>query len=133
MLCYHAITSQQKRRFRWQMSQIVTRAVSADDLIRASAKPRWHKRNVCVTFDDAFECLLDNALPVTRELGIPTIVFGVSGNLGMLPSWKMAAGRTDAESRTMTAGQIRSVRQCYVASVRTRSLTDGWLTFRRTS
>lgn len=109
VLCYHAITRQQKERFRWQMSQIAPRAVSVDALMPVSPKSRWRKRNVCITFDDAFECLLDNALPITRELGIPTIIFGVSGNLGMPPSWKMAIGRGDVELRTMTAKQIRSV------------------------
>jgi len=103
VLCYHAVTMEQTLRFAVQMDLVAQAAVSLED---ASATRRaWP--GICVTFDDAFACLLDSALPATAERGIPTTVFAVSGNLGAPPRWAMEAGRPDAALRTMTAEELR--------------------------
>ncbi len=107
VLCYHGVTAAQRPRFRWQMSRIARRAIGVDDLSRATAARRGSPR-VCVTFDDAFACLLQNALPITCALRIPVTVFAVTGNLGQAPRWSMAAGHPDAAETVMTAAEVRS-------------------------
>jgi peptidoglycan/xylan/chitin deacetylase (PgdA/CDA1 family) len=90
-LCYHGVKPDQRRRFARQMAWIARRG----------------RGRVRVTFDDAFANLLDNALPVMHELGIPATVFAVTGNLGSRPDWEIAADHPDASEPTMTAAQIR--------------------------
>ncbi|MHC4416220.1 MAG: polysaccharide deacetylase family protein [Planctomycetota bacterium] len=104
-LCYHGVKPQERERFRRQMSSIAGRAITVTDMGTAERQPRSLPR-VCVTFDDAFANLLDNALPVTRALDIPVTVFAVTDNLGSRPAWKIAADCPDASEATMTARQV---------------------------
>jgi peptidoglycan/xylan/chitin deacetylase (PgdA/CDA1 family)/GT2 family glycosyltransferase len=45
-----------------------------------------------LTFDDCFEDLLDVALPILEERGIPAVAFAVSGRLGGTNDWDAAIG-----------------------------------------
>lgn len=104
-LCYHGVTGAQRSSFRRQMTYIARRATSRPDAARrrsvAFAQPR-----VCVTFDDAFANLLDNALPITRALDIPVTVFVPTACLGAPPSWPIAPDHPDAGQPVMTRAQI---------------------------
>jgi peptidoglycan/xylan/chitin deacetylase (PgdA/CDA1 family) len=90
-LCYHGVRPDQRQRFDDQMAWIARRGRGC----------------VQVTFDDAFANVLDNALPMTRDLGIPATVFAVTGNLGPPPGWEIADDHPDACETTMTADEIR--------------------------
>lgn len=105
VLCYHGVTAEQASRFKDQMTRL--RRSEAQDA-GTNARPA-HSRcgpRVGVTFDDAFENLLRNALPVLREFGIPAVVFAVPGNLGRAPQWSISASHPEHGERLMTAGQI---------------------------
>jgi peptidoglycan/xylan/chitin deacetylase (PgdA/CDA1 family) len=60
-------------------------------------------------FDDAFENLLENALPVLDEFGIPAVIFVVPGNLGQTPRWSISPGHPEYDERVMTAEQLRQI------------------------
>ncbi len=92
VLCYHGILTAQKWRFEQQMIQISRRF-----------------RRVRITFDDAFENLLDNALPLLNTLGIRVNIFAVSENLGHVPKWNIAREHPDYIEKTMTVEQIRDI------------------------
>ena len=98
VLCYHGVRAIQKRRFHWQMRHIARRTYDSEALPRIS-----------ITFDDAFAGLLDNALPLMRELKIPATVFAVADNLGRRPRWPMAPGHPERAEITMTAEQLMRV------------------------
>lgn len=49
-------------------------------------------RAVCVTFDDGTRCLLDTALPVLSEFGIPATAYLVAGKLGADNDWLQRSG-----------------------------------------
>ncbi len=104
-LCYHGIRPDQVARFRRQMTAIAPRSIAAAQIgstpHRFGSAPR-----VCVTFDDAFANLIENALPVTRGLHIPVTVFAVTGSLGTRPRWLTHADHPDAVEITMTPDQI---------------------------
>jgi peptidoglycan/xylan/chitin deacetylase (PgdA/CDA1 family) len=102
-LCYHGVTDAQRSSFRRQMTSIARRATLHPDEHR---RRRFARPRVCVTFDDAFDNLLDNALPVTRELGIPVTVFVPTACLGAPPGWSIAADHPDAGQPVMTADSI---------------------------
>ena len=104
-LCYHGVKADQRSLFRRQMSLIASRAIDLPGMRRsrgaASPPPR-----VRVTFDDAFANLLDNAIPIVRELRIPITIFVPADCLGMKPPWRIAADHPDACEPIMTAGQV---------------------------
>ncbi len=105
-LCYHGVTARQRRRFERQMTMIADRAVPPDAAEPDQRRP-WARPGVCVTFDDGFANLIDHALPVTRELGIPALVFVVADNMGCLPKWDLTPDHPDAFEITMSKSQLR--------------------------
>lgn len=105
VLCFHSVTTKQRPAFERQMQYIKKRAVSLDHIKYVSDSDTL----VVVTFDDAFECLLDNVVPVVRDLQVPIAIFAVSGNLGKRPAWLSGAGHPDAGLPTMSAEQLRQL------------------------
>ncbi len=109
-LCYHGVTRRQRKRFRRQMERIAGRAVpsAAAGAVPASGSGgrRGSLPGVCVTFDDAFANLLENALSVTRALRIPVTLFAVAEGLGSRPGWEMDRGHPDRDEPMMSADQL---------------------------
>ncbi len=89
---------------------------------------RWARPDVCMTFDDGFANLLDHALPVTRELGIPVTVFVVTENLGSLPRWEMEYEQSEAAQMTMSELQITQAATDPLCRFASHSLTHPRLT-----
>ncbi|MCH8822429.1 MAG: polysaccharide deacetylase family protein [Planctomycetes bacterium] len=117
-LCYHGVTAQQKNRFAKQMAHISKRAISCDR-IHLQDKAIAARPAVCITFDDAFANLLDNALPIICKLDIPVIVFAVTENMGSTPRWKIDYDHPDAGELTMTLEQLKRASKetwCSIAS-----------------
>jgi peptidoglycan/xylan/chitin deacetylase (PgdA/CDA1 family) len=115
VLCYHSVTTKQFSSFKRQMQYIKERAVSLDHIHDASDSDTL----VAVTFDDAFECLLDNVVPVVRDLQVPIAIFAVSGNLGKSPVWLSGTGHPDSNLSTMSAEQLRKLAEesgCIIGS-----------------
>lgn len=65
-------------------------------------------RNVAITFDDAFDNVRQNALPVLADLQIPATVFAVAGCLGKTPNWTMDGNHPDRGEVLSTAAQLRA-------------------------
>lgn len=115
VLCFHSVSTKQRPAFKRQMQYIRERAVSLDHVKDASDSDTL----VIVTFDDAFECLLDNIVPVVRDLQVPIAIFAVSGNLGKTPAWLHGTGHPDANLPTMSAEQLRKLAEepgCIIGS-----------------
>jgi len=104
VLCYHGVNDAQRERFSRQMRRIAGRATG----VAGVGPGGLGGMMVCVTFDDAFANLLRNALPITTELGIPVVVFAVSGNLGGTPRWSMPRGHPEANETIMTEAELRA-------------------------
>lgn len=102
VLCYHAVTATQKKDFERQMRHIAGRAVTLDCTESSSDA-------VAITFDDAFECLRENALPVVQQLSIPVAIFVVTGSVGNRPEWLAGTGHPDIDLDTMSAEALRQV------------------------
>ena len=50
------------------------------------------RRPVLLTFDDCYVSLLEHALPVLEDLGIPAVAFAVTGRLGGMTDWSRSPG-----------------------------------------
>jgi len=111
ILCYHAIRPSQRERFVRQMRHIAGRAVSLESWASASWGAGNRASGIGVTFDDAFACLLEQALPATRELGIPVTIFVPTANLGRRPVWFMPEGHPEARECVLTAADVQRVHQ----------------------
>ncbi|MGC0207510.1 polysaccharide deacetylase family protein [Streptomyces levis] len=69
-----------------QLSSLLARGwtpLTLDGYLRAAAPPR----SVLVTFDDGYRSMVDEGLPVLRELNVPAAVFVLAGLLGGRSRW----------------------------------------------
>src|SRR5438105_4737160 len=86
VLTYHAVASDEVWRFERQMRDLKRRArlVFADDSTSSSGQ-----QSAAVTFDDAFQCVFDRALPILAQHEIPATVFVPTGFLGAEARWML--------------------------------------------
>ena len=105
VLCYHSVLANQCSAFERQMRYVRAQAVPLDRLKNVSDNDAM----VVVTFDDAYECLLHNVVPVVRALQVPIAVFAVSGNLGKPPAWLTNSNHQDEDLPTVSADQLRQL------------------------
>ena len=102
VLCYHGVSDRQAPGFARQVRMLRRGAGDLAEL--DSADPRGVR--VALTFDDAFENLLRNALSVLREQAIPATVFLVTDNMGATPRWDMPPGHPERDEPVMTRDQL---------------------------
>jgi peptidoglycan/xylan/chitin deacetylase (PgdA/CDA1 family) len=108
ILYYHAVRKSSLAGFERQMAMLARRARvvpadwDGDGPNRASA----HRRSaVAIVFDDAFESVFDNAVPVLEAYGFRCTVFVPSGCIGQPPSW-MTETDADATERVASAERL---------------------------
>lgn len=104
VLYYHAVPDHAAASFRRQMRLLArfTRVVDA-----ACTTPIPSRRPLyAITFDDAFQSVARNALPVLSELGFPTTVFAPSGCLGSPPGWEMDPEAADRAEIIMSETEL---------------------------
>jgi peptidoglycan/xylan/chitin deacetylase (PgdA/CDA1 family) len=104
ILCYHkverrrelGVTRLSPRRFTRQMERLARdgwRALTLDELLACVRGERTPgKREVALTFDDAYRGLRDHAFPVLEALGFPAICFAITDYAGRLNRWDVAYG-----------------------------------------
>jgi peptidoglycan/xylan/chitin deacetylase (PgdA/CDA1 family) len=92
VLCYHGVCPEQKYRFERQIAKIV------------GSFP-----DVRITFDDAFENLIENALPTLIEFKMSASIFAVPGNLGHTPQWNISSEHPEYHEKTMSAQQLKMI------------------------
>lgn len=107
VLYYHGVTDAQRHRFAKQMRWLASHVEMVP--IERLGHTNGPGRRCCVTFDDAFDSVRRNALPICRELGMPFSIYAVTGNLGANPRWAMPPGHCDANEPIMTGAQLRSL------------------------
>ena len=108
VLCYHGVDASRREAFHFQMRWISGRATLAD---AKYGNPYGHQKlpRIAVTFDDAFQNLLLNAVPSLNEFRIPAVVFAVASNLGDMPRWDISPSHPEAGEKTMTAEQLAAL------------------------
>jgi peptidoglycan/xylan/chitin deacetylase (PgdA/CDA1 family)/glycosyltransferase involved in cell wall biosynthesis len=65
------------------------------------------RRPVLLTFDDCYQDVLDNVLPVLRQRRIPAVVFAVTGRVGGTNEWDAVGGAP--EMRLLDAEGLRKL------------------------
>lgn len=104
VLCYHKIerrlelgvTRLSPRRFRVQIEALARagwRAITLGDLRATLEGDRpAGRRELVITFDDAYRGLRDHAFPVLRDVGFPAACFVITSYAGRLNRWDVAYG-----------------------------------------
>jgi peptidoglycan/xylan/chitin deacetylase (PgdA/CDA1 family) len=123
VLAYHAIAdlpagdplhpySVPPREFEAQLDTLRRRRYRFVDLdaVLALLTQRVQARGpgVLLTFDDCYEDLSTQAVPLLVERGIPAVAFAVAGRLGAFNDWE--AGRPPAGPRLLDGRELRQLR-----------------------
>jgi hypothetical protein len=95
VLTYHSIPAGGRTSFLRQMDMVLRagRPVRPD----LALPPRGSGLLIGVTFDDAFENVVVNALPALEERGMPAVIFAPACLLGGRPAWIKEGRRNSAE------------------------------------
>jgi len=102
VLYYHAVPEAQGAAFARQMERLRSWAQpwALEGPVPSAA--RW----VGISFDDAYESVWDNAVPVLQRLGIPFTVFVPTGSLGLRPAWVHSDRHLFRHEKVMTPERI---------------------------
>ena len=109
VIYYHGIDGVDIASFRKQMEYLARRCtvVKASEIITADGDGA--KNLVAITFDDAFVSVMENAVPILREYGLPAGIFVPVGNLRQKPDWKIAENCSDKSEVVMSKEQIEQL------------------------
>jgi len=113
ILYYHCIDQGDRNRFRRQMDELkrFTRVVP----IHQSEIPWDGLHYVGVTFDDALQSVLENAVPELVKRKIPVTLFIPTGCMGRSFEWIESGKHGDRTERVMTEDQIKGLPAEWVA------------------
>jgi peptidoglycan/xylan/chitin deacetylase (PgdA/CDA1 family) len=102
VLTYHAVPDEDAARFAAQMRDLkeLAEPVFADDAGEARAG-----RTAAVTFDDGFQSVFDNALPIMARMGVPATLFVPTGYLDAAPGWIPAVRRQPGSSGIVASAE----------------------------
>lgn len=106
IITYHPVKASQIGKFKKQMDMLLTIGcpVALKDIAHLK-----NRHNIAVTFDDAYQSVLENALPILQERNIPAAIFAPSGCLGQKPPWIGNRKHSYAEEIVMTREQLTAL------------------------
>jgi peptidoglycan/xylan/chitin deacetylase (PgdA/CDA1 family) len=104
VLFYHSIPFEQREQFAEQMDTLLRYAkpISAEGTFDLTGGTRY----AAVTFDDGFESVIENAVPILRKKGICATVFVVTEYLGKTASWRHFDTRLTGSERLMSVEEL---------------------------
>lgn len=107
IITYHSVKTSDAKSFEKQMNTLVKigHPVSLSDK-RTIMKSGY---NIAVTFDDAYQSVLQNALPVLQAKNIPATIFVPTGYLGRKPQWIKNQNHRYASETVVTQEQLRGL------------------------
>jgi len=106
ILYYHAVSTRRRSQFVRQLDWLNrhTTVVPA----RSEGWPQGARHVTAITFDDAFESVVENALPELAARNFHCTIFAPSGVLGRQPDWAME-GDGDQDERVVDAVGLKSL------------------------
>jgi peptidoglycan/xylan/chitin deacetylase (PgdA/CDA1 family) len=112
---YHDIKALNRNEFRWQMDAILRWAtpISAGDEIPSGVAHRY----VAITIDDAFNSVIDTALPELLERRIPFTVFVPTECVGKAPEWIKGHSYDSDRRRVMTEEELNLLKKSRMVTI----------------
>jgi peptidoglycan/xylan/chitin deacetylase (PgdA/CDA1 family) len=125
ILYYHAVPDDQRARFASQMDALLR---VAEPLKADRTDPlEPNRRYVGITFDDGYQSVLSNALPVLKANGIPATVFVAPGLLGQV-ALADASTTSVADREVMALPDLERLSSHELVTIGSHSLTHPHLT-----
>ncbi len=122
---YHSIFDNEKNNFAKQMKLLKKKSnVIPSDY---SGKLESNKLYSIITFDDGFENLIKNAVPVLEENQFPFTIFFISDYFGKKPEWNFEGEHPDMNEKIMTVKQMNSLPQNLI-TIGSHSVSHNMLT-----
>jgi len=107
VLMYHSLKSEQRSRFEKHMDELIKagRPVRAN-ILGPLMKGQHH---IAVTFDDGYQSVLNNALPILIARKIPATIFVTTGYLGAKPGWIHNPDHENINENILTEEQLKQI------------------------
>jgi peptidoglycan/xylan/chitin deacetylase (PgdA/CDA1 family) len=123
VLTYHAVPEADAARFESQMRRLKALAtpVFADDALYG------HGARAAVTFDDGFQSVFEQALPIMARLGIPATLFVPSGYLDAAPGWIPPAWRQAGSSGVVASASTLAAADRSLVRIGSHTVTHPYL------
>jgi len=104
VLFYHSIPFEQREQFAEQMDTLLrcVKPIAAEGTFELTSGTRY----AAVTFDDGFESVIENAVPILKKRGICATVFVVTEYLGKVPGWRRFDAGTNSSEGLMSVEQL---------------------------
>jgi peptidoglycan/xylan/chitin deacetylase (PgdA/CDA1 family) len=107
ILTYHPVKTSETARFERQMNMLLNTGKPISLSHNISTLGSGY--NIAVTFDDAYQSILKNALPVLRAKNIPATIFVPTGYLGKKPIWIKNPNHKYANETVLTEEQLKAL------------------------
>ena len=106
VIYYHGIRSEDIAGFCKQMEYLANSCTVVKPSNIKTSLTNGSKQMVAITFDDGFENMIENAVPVLKMHNLPVGIFVPAGNLGQLPRWSIPSDCSDVRETVMTEDQV---------------------------
>jgi len=106
ILCYHGIDDCYSEKFRTQMLKVSSRIIPLSTEVDLNGRGAFLWPKIVVTFDDAFQNLNKNVLPVIAELQIPVAIYVVTNSMGTRPAWLKGSQHKDERKLLMSTKDV---------------------------
>jgi peptidoglycan/xylan/chitin deacetylase (PgdA/CDA1 family) len=107
IITYHSIKTEHRTKFERQMNALLKTGspVSLDSNLNLLK----NGTNIAISFDDAYQSVLYNAIPILCEKNIPATIFVPTGFLGKRPGWIKNEAHPYANEIVMTEKQLKTL------------------------
>lgn len=106
-LTYHSVKKEQRVKFKKHMEDILKYSHPVYANIDGPLPDNQHL--IAVTFDDGYQSIIDNALPIMHDRKIPATVFITTGYLGQKPGWIRDPDHENASELVLTRNQLKQL------------------------
>jgi peptidoglycan/xylan/chitin deacetylase (PgdA/CDA1 family) len=107
ILTYHSIKTSDTARFEKQMNMLLNTSKPVSLGCNISVLPGGY--NIAVTFDDAYQSVLQNALNILRTKNIPATIFVPTGYFGKKPAWVTNHNHSYIGETVLTEAQLQAL------------------------
>lgn len=106
-LYYHSIFENERTSFKKQIQLLSKKTITIpSDFIGELESDKIYS---IITFDDAFENLIDNAIPILQKYHLPFTIFFIADYFGKIPEWEFPEYHSDKNEKIMTIDQMNSI------------------------
>lgn len=107
VITFHSIPTEQTSEFAEQMTMLL----KTGTLIKLDCpvQEKYNRHYLAVTFDDGYQSVIHNALPILKQNKIPATIFIPSSAFGKKPPWILDATHPFARETVLTEEQLKTL------------------------